>query len=164
MTNKDKQYYIYIRSINKDIPVSKEVYQSFYKETSVFRRRKQRSGECVCPSRMFLNCDTDCENCQYKTSGKDLSLNYIQYEDTEKEFVDSLVDDSWVIEDLIEDGIEMEKLFKRITEIMPEAIRIGELRLDGMSDKEIAEAIGIPRTTFLHRLKSLKKALEKENF
>jgi DNA-directed RNA polymerase specialized sigma24 family protein len=49
-----------------------------------------------------------------------------------------------------------------LDELMPEARRIGELRLDGLSDSDIADIIGIPRTTFLSRLKKAKSKLHAE--
>ena len=45
---------------------------------------------------------------------------------------------------------------------MPEAADIGKLRMQGLSDEAIAKSIGIPRTTFLSRIKTAKKQLEKE--
>ena len=54
---------------------------------------------------------------------------------------------------------ECARLRKRIEELMPLAITIGELRLEGLSDSAISERIGVPRTTFLSQLKKLKDAL-----
>ena len=45
---------------------------------------------------------------------------------------------------------------------MPEAVEIGRLRQDGLSDEAIAEIIGIKRTTFLSRLKKAKEQLATE--
>ena len=45
---------------------------------------------------------------------------------------------------------------------MPEAIKIGQLRQAGLSDAAIAETIGIKRTTFLSRLKKVRKQLAVE--
>mgnify|MGYP001122774993 CR=1 FL=1 len=56
----------------------------------------------------------------------------------------------------------MDHLFKRLADMMPEAENIGKLRLQGLSDEAIAKKIGIPRTTFLSRIKAAKKQLEKE--
>ena len=74
--------------------------------------------------------------------------------------------------DVIPSGVDMEEelihneelaaVFKRINELMPSAIVIGELRGDGLSDSAISERIGVPRTTFLSQLKKLKNALRDE--
>ena len=57
---------------------------------------------------------------------------------------------------------QMQILLNRIREIMPEAIQMGELRLKGQTDAVIADALGIPRTTLLSRLKRLRKMLDAE--
>ncbi len=51
---------------------------------------------------------------------------------------------------------------ERLADLMPEAADIGKLRMQGLSDEAIAKSIGIPRTTFLSRIKAAKKQLEKE--
>ncbi len=60
------------------------------------------------------------------------------------------------------DKVALEKLLARLEELMPEAIKIGQLRQAGLSDAAIAEAIGIKRTTFISRLKKARKQLAAE--
>ena len=76
--------------------------------------------------------------------------------------LDKLADQSTSIDDVVTDQIILDKLFQRLAEIMPEARRIGDLRLAGLSDAEIADEIGVPRTTFLSRLKKAKELLQRE--
>ena len=75
---------------------------------------------------------------------------------------DVISDGSPLFADIVADVEQMQILLDRIREIMPEAIRMGELRLQGQSDAVIAKALGIPRTTLLSRLKKLRKALDAE--
>lgn len=56
----------------------------------------------------------------------------------------------------------MKALYARLTDLMPEAIKIGELRLEGLTEDAIGERIGIGRKTFSYRLKKVKAVLEKE--
>lgn len=72
-------------------------------------------------------------------------------------------DESANLDGLVTDRIMFEQLLKRLDELMPEARRIGELRLDGLSDRDISDILGIPRTTFLSRLKKAKAQLHDEN-
>ena len=76
--------------------------------------------------------------------------------------MDTIADEGAAVSALIADRIVLEQLFKRLADLMPEAETIGELRMKGLSDEAIAKAIGIPRTTFLSRIKAAKKLLEKE--
>lgn len=161
---KDKQYYIYIRSTNEQIPVTKEEFAAYYKEIDLYRQKQQYHKRCVCPKSKWLTCDMDCYTCPFKRNGDDLSLNYKIYDNEDKsmEFVEELADSSPRIDDFLADTYEMTELMKRLTELMPEAIKIGERRLDGISDEAIAKEIGIGRKTFVYRLKKLKSILEKE--
>jgi len=66
------------------------------------------------------------------------------------------------IEEVILDQILMEQLLKRLFEIMPEAKTIGELRLKNMKDDDIADIIGIKRSTFRSRIEKAREILKKE--
>ena len=66
------------------------------------------------------------------------------------------------IEDIVADGIQMTDLFKRLNELMPQALEIGRMRQLGMSDTAISAEIGIPRKTFTDRLKRAKDILKSE--
>ena len=66
------------------------------------------------------------------------------------------------IEGVIHDSIELDHLFQRLNELMPEAKQIGQLRQKGLSDEAIARVIGIKRTTFLSRLKKAREQLAAE--
>ena len=59
-------------------------------------------------------------------------------------------------------GIQMTDLFKRLNELMPQALEIGRMRQLGMSDTAISAEIGIPRKTFTDRLKRAKDILKSE--
>ena len=73
-----------------------------------------------------------------------------------------ITDNTPSVESIAEDKIELERLFARLNELMPEAVKIGELRQKGLSDEKIADAIGIKRTTFLSRIKKIKELLKSE--
>ena len=76
--------------------------------------------------------------------------------------IETLSDNAPSVEEIICDQIELEQLFKRLEQIMPEAITIGKLRQEGMSDEAIAKVIGIKRTTFRSRLDKAKEMLVSE--
>ena len=71
-------------------------------------------------------------------------------------------DESANLDGFVTDRIVFEQLLKRLDELMPDARRIGELRLDGFSDSDIADIIGVPRTTFLYRIKKAEAQLREE--
>lgn len=164
MKSNDKQYTIYIRSTDQHIPVSKETFDSFYKDINVYRRRMQRNGECACPQNKRLFCDTDCDNCPFRVTPDTLSLDHTvsDKDGNEVSWLESLPDFTSIPENIVTEAAEMQRLYTRLAELMPEAVEIGRLRLKGLTDTAIAKEIGIVNTTFLSRLKKVKKTLAEE--
>ena len=126
--------------------------------------RHQSHGQCVCPKNKFWLCDADCLTCEFRRAGDHISLDYT----TENEDgdtcspLDALADTAPSIEDVLCDKAELDQLLARLDELMPEARKIGRLRLKGLTDEAIAEVIGIKRTTFRSRIEKAKKQLAPE--
>ena len=161
MLNNDKQFYIYLRATKEQIPVTEQEFKAYYKDIDTFRKKQQRHGKCVCPSKKRLSCDMDCNTCPFRRAGDSLSLNYTVKDDEgiERPWLDDLTGDANLLEEIVSDGIELQRIFARIQELMPEAIEVGKYRLDGLSDVRIAELIGIKNTTTRSRLEKLKKTI-----
>ena len=73
--------------------------------------------------------------------------------------LDSIPDEAPLLDEIVSDTATLQQLFERLRELMPEAEEIGRLRMAGLSDDAIADAIGIKRTTFRSRLKKAKEML-----
>lgn len=152
-----REHYIYDADTKQRIPVSDEIYNEYYRPIWNTFRKAHRHGCCSCPGSKWWLCNGDCAVCKYRTAGDSLSLNY------EQELLgDIREDESANLDSLVVDRIVFGQLLKRLDVLMPEARRIGELRLDGLSDNDIADALGIPRTTFRSRLKKAKAQLHDE--
>ena len=164
MQKNDNQPYIYIRSTRERIPVTQQEFNDYYRDINAFRKKQQRHGRCVCPERKRLDCDMDCVTCPFQRAGDCLSLDYTTVDDegNEQAWGDTLTGDSSLMDEIIADSQQLEQLFIRLKELMPEAIQIGELRLDGHTDVDIAKRIGIRNTTFRSRLERVKKVLVQE--
>lgn len=157
MTNKDKQYYIYLRSTNEKVPCTEQQFYDYYHDIDNYRRKQQRHGNCVCPARFRLQCDMDCYACKHRTSGEFLHLD-----DDCNTYKDNIVDESPLIEDMIAENERMEELFIRLNELMPQAMEIGIQSLNGLSDTSISELLGTPRKTLTDRIKRVKNILKDE--
>ena len=157
-------YKIYLPHEKQWVEVTQEQYQAYFRDIWATRKRAQKHRQCMCPKSKLWLCDGDCLACRFHAPGDSLSLDYTCSNDDGDEFslLDKLTDDSASIEDVVTDQIMLNILFQRLGEIMPEARCIGDLRLAGLSDAEIADQIGIPRTTFLYRLKKAKEFLQNE--
>ena len=154
---------IYIRSQRRWQEVPEEVYQEHIRFHDTYRHKMQKRRLCRCPRSKWWTCDADCLTCEYRNADTTLSLDVpTGAEDEDLTLMDTIADEGTAVSELIADRIVLEQLFKRLSDLMPEAETIGELRMQGFSDDAIAQAIGIPRTTFLSRIQSAKKLLERE--
>ena len=164
MINKDKQRYIYLRSTKERVPVTEQEFNDYYRDINAYRRTKQNHGKCVCPKAKWLDCDMNCETCPFRRAGDSLSLDYtfIDEDGIEKSWIEALPDDTPLIEEIVSDEIELKQILVRIGEIMPEAIEIGTLRQQGMSERTIEEKIGVGRKTYAYRIKKLFETVKKE--
>ena len=162
-TSKNNTRRIYIRSQRRWQEVPEDVYQEHIRFHDTYRHRMQDRGLCCCPRNKWWVCEADCLTCEYRYADVIASLDApIGEEDDDLILMDTIADESVAVSELATDRIVLEQLFKRLAGLMPEAIDIGKLRMQGLSDETIAKAIGIPRTTFLSRIKATKKHLEKE--
>ena len=162
-TSKNNTHRIYVRSQRRWQEVPEDVYQEHIRFHDTYRHRMQGRGLCCCPRNKWWVCDADCLTCEYRNADVIASLDSpIGEDDDDLTLMDTIADDSVVVSELATDRIVLEQLFKRLADMMPEAENIGRLRLQGLSDEQISREIGIPRTTFLSRIKAAKKQLEKE--
>ena len=155
---------IYDKQTKTWFEVSPEQNEEFDRWRTNLRKREQYHHRCMCPRSKWWLCDGMCQDCEFHAPGDTLSLDMpVSNEDgDEVTLLDTLVDTAPTIESVICDKAELDQLFERLNELMPEAVQIGKLRQDGLSDEAIAEIIGIKRTTFLSRLKKAKEQLAAE--
>ena len=155
---------IYDKQTKTWFEVSPEQYEEFDRWRTNLRKREQYHHRCMCPRSKWWLCDGMCQDCEFHAPGDTLSLDMpVSNEDgDEVTLLDTLVDPAPTIESVICDKAELDQLFERLNELMPEAVQIGKLRQEGLSDAAIAEIIGIKRTTFLSRLKKAKEQLATE--
>lgn len=169
MKTNANQYYIYLRNTNQRISCTKEQFDDYYRDINAYRRTQMNHGCCVCPPFRWLSCDMDCYNCPYQTAGCVSSLNRSMRDDDgkEMEWLDHLQEKMPELQtpspdDYVSDTLYMRQILDRLCEIMPQAVEIGRLREQGLSDAAIAGEIGIPRKTFTDRLKKAMGILQKE--
>lgn len=155
---------IYDKQTKTWFEVSPEQYEEFDRWRTNLRKREQYHHRCMCPRSKWWLCDGMCQDCEFHAPGDTLSLDMpvANEEGDEVTLLDTLVDPAPTIESVISDKAELDQLFARLNELMPEAVEFGKLRQDGLSDEAIAKIIGIKRTTFLSRLKKAKEQLASE--
>ncbi len=153
---------VYIKAINEWVETTKEFHDDYYRGVNAHRRTQQNHGNCSLPRKMYWYCDENCAECKYCVSTDMDSLDRTIGEDEECTFHDIISDEYSDIEEIAADRITMGLLLKRLEELMPEAIRIGEMRESGMNETEISKEMGMARTTMRSRLDRLAQVLSKE--
>ena len=111
-----------------------------------------------------LECDMDCATCPFRRQGDMRSLDTpcADADDEKITYVETEEDHTAQFDDAVLDKIVLGHLFQRLTEIMSQAVEIGKLRLQGLSEAEISKEIGTPRTTYSYRLKKAEEIIKKE--
>ena len=155
---------IYDKQTKTWFEVTPEHYAEFDQWRTNKRKRGQYHGRCMCPRNKWWLCDGMCDDCEFHAPGDVLSLDKPVSNDDGDEvtLLDTLVDPAPSIESVLCDKAELDQLFARLNELMPEAQDIGKLRQKGLTDDAIAKVIGIKRTTFRSRLEKVKKQLASE--
>ena len=155
---------IYDKQTKTWFEVTPEHYAEFDQWRTNKRKREQYHGRCMCPRNKWWLCDGMCDDCEFHAPGDVLSLDKPVSNDDGDEvtLLDTLVDPAPSIESVLCDKAELDQLFARLNELMPEAQDIGKLRQKGLTDDAIAKVIGIKRPTFRSRLEKVKKQLASE--
>ena len=157
-----KQFYLPMRDANDPhkvtlIPVSEDVYANITPETNRIRSRRQQHGQCCCPKQYLWKCDGDCDVCEYRAAGDNLSLDY------ETEMHGDTFADTSDSEEIVTDQILMRQLLERLKELMPEAITVGQMSLDeDMSERKCLEQLNLKRSTYRSQLEKVRRQLESE--
>lgn len=169
MSNNEKQYFIYIRSTKLRVYCTKQQFDDYYRDINAYRRTQMNHGRCVCPPSKRLWCDMDCSTCPYRTSGDISSLddNLTDEDGDEMTWLDRLQEElpelqTPSFDNTIAERDELKSILARLSELMPQALEIGELRLQGLSEDAIADKIGTGRKTYAYRLKKAFSIMKEE--
>lgn len=163
-TNENNVKRIYDKQTKTWFEVTPEQYKEFDTWRTNLRKREQYHHRCMCPRSKWWLCDGMCDDCEYHAPGDILSLDTPTGNDDGDEvtLLDMLEDPTPFIEEVICDKAELDQLYERLEQLMPEAVEIGRLRQKGLTDETIAKIVGIKRTTFRSRLEKAKAQLAAE--
>ena len=162
-SNKQKTYFIYVRSTGEKVPVTKAQHDSFYEEADRIHHKEQGRGRCMCPYRYVWKCDGDCIGCEYHVAGDILSLD-VPNPDGSGNVYDYLQDSRKPMDEIIAERMLLEQLFARLRELDPEADTIIQLWKDhpeGISDQAIARKLGRSQKTFADQTKKYRADLRR---
>ena len=162
--NQSKQNRIYDKGTKQWFEVTPEEFTEYDRWRTRVRKKEQYHHRCMCPGSKWWLCDGMCDDCEFHAAGDVLSLDAPRTNEDgdEVSLLDGFASPESDLNDIVLDQILMQQLLKRLAELMPEASEIGRLRLQGLKDEDIADAIGIKRTTFRSRIEKARAALREE--
>ena len=134
---------IYLKNERKFIEVTDEVYYTYYRPIWAARKKAQSHGQCVCPQNKLWQCDADCCDCIYRTTGDMRSLDYEITIGEEGDIVTAgdMIADDYDMESLIADRMLLGKLLEELERLDPDGKKIFELFGEGLSDRKIGQAL-----------------------
>ena len=162
--NQSQSHRIYDKGTKQWFDVTPEEFTEYDRWRNRVRKREQYHHRCMCPTSKWSLCDGMCYDCEFQAAGDVLSLDATSTNEDgdEVSLLDGIASPESDLNDIILDQILMQQLLKRLAELMPEAADIGKLRLQGLKDEDIADAIGIKRTTFRSRIEKACSKLREE--
>ena len=155
---------IYDKQTQTWFSVSPTDYHEYRRWCTSVRKREQRQNTCYCPREKWWLCDAMCDDCEFHSKSKLLSVNATVRDRSGNEvlLLEALAGAEENPCEIILSRIQAELFLKRLHSLMPEALEIGKMRLLGLKDDAIAEALGLNRMAFRARIEAARKRLVEE--
>ena len=139
-----KEYYLTIDG--QKIPVTEDVYRAYKQPVWAERKRQERDKRCLVSNGegKTKRCMEDCSQCDKQRSGSTLSLDKFTEDGYE---VPGAID----VAELVAEKLLFEELTAALNELDPQNKRIAELCGEGMSERQIADKVGLSQKTVNNR-------------
>ena len=159
MTNKDKKYFIPVSG--QWVEVSKEIYYEYYRPIWRTRSNAKYRNQCRCRKSDIWKCDGICQGCEFYTAGNQISFDGTvdEEEDDDLMLENAIADEASPLEEIITDMELLDALYEELEHLEPERRQICELLMQ-YSEREAAEMMGIPRSTFKRKWSRVQKYLK----
>lgn len=183
MNNEQKQvtYTVYYRPQKEWITVTKQQHDDWERFTNAIRMKQQRAGNCCIPRSKLYKCDGLCNGmygadrcessaaCEYRCASADspgfVSIDYAM-DTASKEGVSrkGCLNDPNMVTKFDIDSTTLKILLAELRESEPESYQILMLVADGISERESAEQLHMPRNTFVYQRNQLLMRIRKNYF
>lgn len=139
-----KSYYLPIDG--QEIPVTEEIYRAYWQPVWAERKRQEREKRCLISNGKgkTKRCMADCSKCSRRRSGSVLSLDKFVEDGYE-------ISDSLDMDELVAERLLLEELAAALNELDPINKRIAELCGEGLSERQIADEVGLSQKTINNR-------------
>lgn len=142
---------IYLKGM--DISVSEEIYRAYNHPDWNIRKEMHRHKKCS--QENWKNCSADCGHCSYQREGNQISIDHLR---AESPGFDIELPDGDPAK-IVEFKMLMEAMCEEASRVVPNGCSIFIRFLQGYSDVEGAEYLGIPYGTYNDRKKRVFQKL-----
>lgn len=159
MTNKDKKFFVPVSG--QWVEVSEEIYYEYYRPIWRTHEYAQRHGQCRCRKSDIWKCDGICQGCEFYTAGNQISFDGTVDEEEGDDLMleNAIADEASPLEEIITDMELLDALYEELERLESERRQICELLMQ-YSEREAAEMMGIPRSTFKRKWSRVQKYLK----
>ncbi len=148
MESRENKSIWYLKVNGEKVAVSHEVYRTIRQENNSVHYQARTEFRCV--QENYAQCWGDCQNCRWHTNGRMETIS-LMVEDRAITLVSSQDVESEVLSRLT-----MEKVYAVADTVVPQGGQILRLRFEeNLSNREIADRLGICHGTVDYRLKKL---------
>ena len=155
--SKMKNCKLYYREHRCWLELEEEIYLEIRRERQRVYFKKHKAGECYCRKNKLWLCDGLCETCEFYKK-KELSLYAPACLSNDIPMIEYLSDMCDYEEQKL-DELTNKQMLKDLQEEIPIVLEYGKLKLQGMSDREIARELNIPRTSLYRLIEKARKLL-----
>ena len=151
---KQSKYRLYEKDEKRWVQYDEASYEKIRRFRINFCSKQRHNNACFCPKSEQWKCNTICMSCRYRKFETPFSK---PIKGTKNLTIEDRLFDEIDLELRCAKKVDAERILLRLKELMPQALEIGMLRLEGKTEMQIAEILSLPRATIYTRLKSVEK-------
>ena len=155
---------LYYRELHCWVKHEEAVYLKIRRMRQRVYAQRHDAQECFCKHKQLWLCDGVCDGCEFYKGSDEVYFSSLMpsNKQTEDITIQDALDDGGDCEKLCGDKVIYGEILERLSEMMPELIEYGRLKMEGRTDEEIAKSWGMSRTAIYKRIKKVKVLLEYE--
>lgn len=144
----------YIKIDGKKIPVTEEVYKTYYRPIWALHDKQRNHGCCTCTD--WRDCTGDCGTCRFQVAGDTSSIEALTEEiGDHADFLASEED----VASIVMDRMLLEALFAELAKLDPEGQQMCNLFMAGKSERQMEVIMNLSHGTFQRHWSKVKKSL-----
>ena len=149
---------------NAQLEVSNVDYFNHYRPIWRLQSQMRKAGQCICPSNLLWTCSGICPDCQYHRAGNTLSLDVLlpsnDGNNKHLTLLETIADDQRPTPDEILIHRELMLALRQALASLSEDERQMCILMSQMSERQAAQQLGMPRSTFKRNWTKIRTKLQ----